>query len=328
MPSSLLRSDAFKVSAYVAAVILLGALLAPQLHALGQWALAKGIFDSGPLESVRDSVERAKITRYFNRAVMVSALLLAWPFLKWIGLKRDGNWLLLRRNPHPLVHFALGFGIAAGTLLALGAIYVGIGWYRMNDEAKPLYRMILSALGPGLSVAFLEEFLFRGVLLALILRTLKPFPALVFLSSFFAVVHFLKPPEKLELPPVEWDTGFWLLTKIFGQLGNVDFLLAELVLLFCVGWVLGWSRLKTGSLWLPIGLHAGWVFGVKLFSAATRKVAAIDDMLPFAGPHLRVGFNSVIVVCLCGVILWLLLRRRHPRSAFAPVEPESPPSSD
>ena len=304
MPT-LFRSDAFKVSAYVLAVVLLGALLAPQLHTLGQWALAKGIFDSGPLESVKDSVERAKITRYFNRAVMLAALLLAWPFLRWIGIRREGNWLQLRKNPNPLGQFGFGFGLAAGTLLLLGAIYVGIGWYRWNDEAKPLYRMILSSIGPGLSVAFLEEFLFRGVLLALILRTLRPFPALVFLSSFFAIVHFLKPPEKLKLPPVEWDTGFWLLTKIFGQLGSVDFLLAELVLLFCVGWVLGW----------------------KLFSAATRKAAAIADMMPFAGPHLRVGFNSVVVVCLCGLIVWLWLKKRYPVSAFTPM-PGTEPKED
>ncbi len=316
---NLFRGDAFKLTAYVVSVILLGALLAPQLHALGQWALTRGIFDSGPLESVKDSIERAQITRYFNRAVMIAALALAWPFIRWIGMERGGNWLLLRKNPHPARHFGIGFGIAAVTLLLLGALYVGIGWYRMNDDAKPLPRMFLSAIGPGLSVAFLEEFLFRGVLLALILRTLRPLPALVFLSSFFAVVHFLKPPEKLVIPPVEWDTGFWLLTKIFGQLGDVDFLLAELILLFCVGWVLGWARLKTGSLWLPIGLHAGWVFGIKLFSAATRKAAPLEEMLPLAGPNLRVGFNSVVVVCLCGFLVWLLLRKRHPQSAFAPV---------
>jgi membrane protease YdiL (CAAX protease family) len=213
----------------------------------------------------------------------------------------------------------MGFGIAAGILLLLGAIYIGIGWYRVNDEAKPLYRMFFSAIGPGLSVAFLEEFLFRGVLLALILRTLKPFKALLFLSIFFAIVHFLKPPDKLEIPAVAWDTGFWLLGKIFGQLSDVDFLLAELILLFCVGWVLGWARLKTGSLWLPIGLHAGWVFGIKFFSAATRKAAKISEMLPWAGPNLKVGFNSVIAVCLCGVILWLILRRRYPNSAFDPL---------
>ncbi|MCB1062954.1 MAG: CPBP family intramembrane metalloprotease [Verrucomicrobiae bacterium] len=317
-----LRSDAFKISTYVVAVVLLGALLAPQLHALAQWALESGKLDTGPLASIKDSVERAQISRYFNRTVMVSALLLAWPFIRWIGIERGGSWLLLRKNPSRFAHFGMGFGIAAGTLLLLGGIYVAIDWYRMNDDAKPLYRMLLSSIGPGLSVAFLEEFLFRGVLFALILRTLRPMSGLIFLSVFFAIVHFLKPPDHLEFPPVAWDSGFWLLGKIFGQLGNVDFLLAELILLFCVGWVLGWARLKTGSLWLSIGLHAGWVFGIKLFSSATRKAVAIDAMLPWAGPNLRVGFNSVIVVCLCGIIVWFLIRRRYPESAFAPVERE------
>lgn len=313
-----LRSDVFKITAFVAVVIVLGALLAPPLYWLGQWALERGIFDSGPLESVKDSIERAKITRYFNRAVMVSFFLLAWPFFRWLGLSNKGShWLMLQKNPHWFSHFGIGFLVAAGTLLALGGVYIGIEWYRIYDDHKPVYRMFASAIGPGLSVAFLEEFLFRGVIFALVLRTMKPFSGLVFLSAFFAAVHFLKPPEKLELPPVEWDTGFWLLGKIFGQWGNIDFLVAELILLFCVGWVLGWARLKTGSLWMSIGLHAGWVFGIKFFSAATRKSAPLAEMIPWAGPNLRVGFNSVIVVCLCGVIVWLILRRSFPGSAFA-----------
>lgn len=331
--SSLCRSDAFKVTVFVVSVAVMGALLAPPLHALGQWALAKGWFDSGPLASVGDSMERAQITRYFNRALQFSALVLAWPFLRWLGVggEKGTGWLLLRPNPRRWQHLGLGFALAAGTLLLLGAIYVAIGWYRLHDGAKPLPRLLASALGTGFSVALLEEFLFRGALFALILRTARPLAGLVFLSAFFAVVHFLKPPDGLTIPPIEWHSGFWVLGQIFGQFGDVDFLLAELILLFCVGWVLGWTRLKTGSLWLAIGLHAGWVFGIKLFSAGTRKVAAIDDMLPWAGPNLRVGFNSVVVVCLCGAVLVWLLRRHHPESAFREIPPgkASPqPSND
>lgn len=320
MPS-LCRSDAFKITVYVLAVALLGALLAPPFQRLGQWALAQGWFESGPLASVGDSVERAQITRYFNRALQFSALVLAWPFLRWLGVRgaTGRDWLLLRPNPSPWRHLALGFGLAAGTLLLLGALYVAIGWYRIHDGAKPLPRLLLSALGTGFSVAVLEEFLFRGALFALILRTARPLAGLAFLSAFFAAVHFLKPPDGLEIPPLRWDSGFWVLGRIFGQFGSVNFLLAELILLFGVGWVLGWTRLKTGSLWLAIGLHAGWVFGIKLFSAGTRKVAAIDAMLPWAGPNLRVGINSVVVVCLCGALLAWLLRRRYPESAFAPL---------
>ena len=316
MPS-IFRSDAFKLTAFMAAVVFLGALLAPQLHALGQWIVAKGWLEG---TGVGDSIERAKITRYFNRALQGSALLLAYPFVRWLGLKRGTNWLLLEKNPHRSKHLVIGFYLAAGTLLALGIVYIQIGWYRPFDSGKTIPALLFSALVTGFSVALLEEFLFRGALFGLILRTLSPRKALIFLSIFFAVVHFLKPPDDLELPPVEWDSGFWLLGQIFGQFADVvDFLLPELVLLFVVGWVLGYARLKTGSLWMSIGLHAGWVFGIKFFSGSTRKVASIEEMLPWAGPNLRVGICSVVIVILTGVAIWGLLKKSYPRSAFAPM---------
>lgn len=131
------RSDAFKLAVFVAATAVLAALLAPALDALGQWALREGHFDSGPLAGWRESVERAQITRYFNRAVMLSVLALAWPFLKWIGIRSEGGLLLLRKNPRRWAHLAAGFALAAGSLLLLGAFYVKIGWYsRIRTPAR------------------------------------------------------------------------------------------------------------------------------------------------------------------------------------------------
>lgn len=314
------RSDAFKISAFVVLTVVMGALLAPPLYWLGKSVAETETFQIGPLASAGDSMERAQITRYFNRALQFSALLLAYPFIRWIGVRRGSNWLLLEKNPRRWSHLAGGFALAAGTLLLLGWVYVEVGYYRGHESGKPLYRLLLSAIGTGLSVALLEEFLFRGALFGLILRTATPLRGLIFLSAFFALVHFLKPPDELELPPVEWDTGFWLVGQIFGQFGDMKFLAAEFTLLFCVGWVLGYARLKTSSLWLSIGLHAGWVFGIKLYSGLTRKAMAIADMLPWAGPSLRIGVWSVVVVALTGVVIGWWLRRRYPRSAFAPIK--------
>lgn len=314
------RSDAFKISAFVILTVVMGAFLAPPLYCLGRSLVENGTLLDGPLESVHESMERAKITRYFNRALQFSALILAYPFIRWIGVRRGSNWLLLKKNPRRWSQLGVGFILAAGTLLLLGWIYVEIGYYRGHDSGKPLYRMLFSAIGTGMSVALLEEFLFRGALFGLILRTATPLRGLIFLSAFFAIVHFLKPPVELELPPVEWDTGFWLVGQIFGQFGDMKFLAAEFILLFCVGWVLGYARLKTSSLFLSIGLHAGWVFGIKLFSGLTRKAMPIAEMIPWAGPSLRIGIWSVVVVVLSGVVIWWWLRHRYPQSAFAPIE--------
>ena len=55
---------------------------------------------------------------------------------------------------------------------------------------------------------------------------------------------------------------------------------------FCIGWILADARLRTRSLWLPIGLHAGWIFANGVFSkVAHREIVA----LPWLGKDLLVG---------------------------------------
>ena len=59
-----------------------------------------------------------------------AALLLAWPFIRWLGLRKGSNWLLLEKNPNRWKHLTIGFYLAAGSLLALGVVYIQVGWYR------------------------------------------------------------------------------------------------------------------------------------------------------------------------------------------------------
>ena len=89
---------------------------------------------------------------------------------------------------------------------------------------------------------------------------------------------------------------------------------------FALGLVLGYTREKTGALWLGIGLHAGWVFGVKTLSPLTTRAFDRDAMMPWLGDTLRVGAVSFFVVALTGLAMWLWLRRTgNPE----PVEPEA-----
>jgi hypothetical protein len=70
--------------------------------------------------------------------------------------------------------------------------------------------------------------------------------------------------------------------------GDVQFLLAEFATLFAVGWVLAQVRMQTGALWAGIGLHGGWVFGLKYFSALTdlqQRLAAMDRCEPENRPR-------------------------------------------
>jgi len=98
----------------------------------------------------------------------------------------------------------------------------------------------------------------------------------------------------------EIDGYFQNLRFVLRPGGHV--LLAEFATLFAVGGVLTLARMRTGSLWAGIGLHAGWVFGLKWFSGL---MSYQKGWLPWIGPNLKVGLVPLLVVILTG---WLVLK--------------------
>ena len=294
-----------KLLLYLASVMLGGALLAPPLFALGQaaqaWLGSSPLGEAGVGAWLLREIERAHFTRYFNRAVLVCAVVFIWPFLRWVRIDRS---LLPAWRPWAagLRQWAAGFALAAGLLLLLGFVFVQLGAYRLR--AHPDWLNLGPPLTAALGAGVVEEFFFRGLLLGLLLRTMRPLQALLWGTFVFAVVHFLKPPEGWQLADADvvWSSGFAVLAQIARGFGDVEFLLAEFATLFAVGWVLARARMHTGALWAGIGLHGGWVFGLKYFSALTRHQ---PGWLPWIGSNLKIGLMPLLVVLLTG---WLALR--------------------
>ncbi|MFT5468681.1 MAG: membrane protease YdiL (CAAX protease family) [Verrucomicrobiales bacterium] len=183
-----------------------------------------------------------------------------------------------------------------------------------------LATLLFAALLAGICVALLEEFFFRGCMIGLALRTNKKWAALAIVSTIFAAVHFLEPPADLASPEtVFWWTGFWHVGQVFSKFADPTLLAAEFTLLFVVGWVLGWVRLRTNSLWLGIGLHAGWVFGIKFFSGLTRRAIPAEETMPWVGPSLRSGLASMSVLLITGGLVWIFLKLTWPQKATGAV---------
>ena len=141
-------------------------------------------------------------------------------------------------------------------------------------------------------VPLIEEALFRGLFLGVLLRGNRPLLATLVSSAFFSIVHFLKAPDQTTTS-VEWTSGFVSLAHSFDQFTDPMLVLAGFTTLFLIGLILAHARLRTRSLWLPIGLHAGWILANGVFNKiAHREIVA----LPWLGKSLLIGIVPLVRV--------------------------------
>lgn len=302
-----------KIIAYLSFVLLGGACFAPLLFWGGQWLLTvipdASRQGNGALAWISEKVGSAGFTRFFNRAMLVVALTSIWPFIRWAGFER-AHFPRWKPAASGLGQLAIGFFLAAALLLTLGWAFTATGVYRVRSQAA--WFAVGGPLLAAFSVGFIEEFFFRGALLSLLLRSMTLRAAVLWSTLVFAIVHFLNPPEGFQIPheQVSWLSGFRTIAAILGNFGHVNFILAEFCTLFAVGWVLATTRMSTGRLWASIGLHAGWVFGLKYFGAVARtsKPLAAGDYLPWIGVNLKTGLVPLLVVLLTGYIMLRLVR--------------------
>jgi membrane protease YdiL (CAAX protease family) len=76
--------------------------------------------------------------------------------------------------------------------------------------------------------------------------------------------------------------------------------LALFATLFLIGWILADARLRTRSLFLPIGLHSGWILVAGVVGKLTRRGTI---MLPWLGANLLTGLLPLAL----GLITWVLM---------------------
>ena len=272
---------------YFAATILFGAMAAPILFWTAQWLATHGIFPG---------LAQFDFESFFHRALLLGAILFLWPFLRWLRIKELRD-LGLVANRHRARDVAIGFLISAGPVLCCGVFLLGLGNYTMRTNVAwaALGAVVLSAL----VVAIIEEALFRGLFLGVLLRGNRPLAAALLSAGIFSIVHFLKAPDQTSTS-VSWTSGFISLSHSFDQFTEPMLVLAGFTTLFLIGLILAHARLRTQSLWLPIGLHAGWVFASGAFNKiAHREIVA----LPWLGKNLLIG---IVPLGIC-FVSWILL---------------------
>jgi uncharacterized protein len=289
--------DAARLAGYFIAIVVVGALLAPILFWSAQALAACGVF---PFLAKYD------FDTFFHRGILVAAVLLLWPLLR-VGNVRGLSDLALTPNPLWARDVVAGALLSVIPLLFCAALLVGLHVYSFRHVFvwSRFGKVILAAV----TVPFIEETFFRGIVLGLLLRTGRKLLSIVAVSALFAAVHFLKGSE-WEPPIVTWTSGFESIGDAFAGFGDPMMVLSAFATLFVIGCILADARVLTRSLWLPIGLHAGWIFASGAFSWLARRQTVV---LPWLGKNLLVG----IIPLGLAAVTWILLRQwlKHDRAS-------------
>lgn len=312
-----LKSEAGAVVLWITGTIALAATLVPWIFRIGKnLAVSAATRDlSGFQEWLGAASGRAEFDRFFSRALVLSALILLPLLLARLKAIRRANPGRIEPKSPPLpwktrlAHVISALILAAGLLWLLGTALEAAGAYVPRDELPKLSKFLNKTIYPAIGASIIEEWLFRGLLLGVWLRISKPLPALLGTSFVFAFVHFMTPPEGAEIAdPAAPLAGFQLLGLILRNFTNPQFIAAEFATLFAVGLILGATRLRTGSLWFPIGLHAGWILAFKGFNLLHKSVDASPLRPLWIGESLRSGLLPLFTLCLTAVICHFVLR--------------------
>jgi len=209
-----------------------------------------------------------------------------------VGFTRAGWARQLRSG------LAIGFGgLAVG--LAVAFLLGGVGFELRYPPSKTVHKALLGLVA-ALLVGVGEEALFRGVLLRRFMRDAGRAAGVVAVTVVYAGLHELR-RVRLDGAMDMWS-GLQYTEALIGRLvAPVN--LAPLFGLFLLGLLLAAARLASGTLWLPIGIHAAWV-------AVFRVGRLFLDIRPeprwlvgTGWPPLVGGATGVIAAAVCAALL-------------------------
>ena len=227
------------------------------------------------------------------------------------------SWLLLRFVAHEPIA-VLGIAPSKRRLIELlvGALFMaGVGvvnfvWQahfkRIGYQLNPDYGVgqVLAGSFWVLKAVVLEELVFRGALLYMLIKSIGAIRACLISSLLFGVYH-------------------WFSYEVFGS--RLILMVYILLVTGSGGWMFSYAFAKTRSLYACTGLHLGW----NLVAAVVFSSGPIGSQLLLQqgqavewNEWVTLLFFSLQAIVVPGVVTWYLARVYRP-----PADParESPP---
>jgi hypothetical protein len=307
---------------YVFGCFAAAALAAPPVyHALQAAA------DASPMLA---PLGRQPVYRILHRLLLIFGVIGLPALLRALGMRswRDVGLARLRAHRRDFALGALLGGTAIAATAALPVIFDARD-FKPDLSVGGFVVRAIGALAAALAVAPLEELLFRGVVDGGLRRWRAPGAragavALVASSAFYAIVHFFTRPPNPKV--VTWASGFDLLAGMFAGFGEPRTLLPQLFTLFVVGLCLAALYRRTGALWASVGVHAGGIFMLKVYTFAVINTPRDVDQWFWGTGRLVDGWvalGAVLLTTLAGVAAFRRLDRRAARPS-----PATPPAAD
>jgi membrane protease YdiL (CAAX protease family) len=216
-------------------------------------------------------------------------------------------WVVRRTERRAPTEVALdGAGSAIGRGLLLGLLMFGVvvacialtGGYRVDGWGS--VTVAVGLVGFTAAAAVTEELLFRGVLFRVIEERAGTWGALALTAVLFGAMHLANP-----------DATVW----------------GAIAIAIEAGAMLGAAYAATRTLWLPIGLHAGWnlaaagIFGTEV-SGSDAAQGLLEGVT--SGPVLLSGGDfgpeaSLFAVLAGAALTVVFLRLAHRRGRIVPA---------
>jgi uncharacterized protein len=249
-------------------------------------------------------LEHYSFSRIFNRTFMISGIVLFFicrRLLK-IGKLSELGFVTLGQGGSDLLRgWTLAVTSMAALVLAMSVGEVFEPFFRLSFS-RSLSRCFSGFLS-GVFAGTLEEIFFRGILFKGLLQGGRLFRALVLSSLFYSALHFVTPGEPYFVK--EWDpmAGFRHLFYTFTPFLEPLNLLPGMFGLYLLSSVFTYAFLRTGNLYLAVGLHAGWIFSLqsmRVFGDYKREdlgwLFGSTDPKIVSGVATWIGIVSVLLV--------------------------------
>ena len=231
-------------------------------------------------------------------ALIIGAILFFAFFKNRVGLRSLGLY-------DPQWSRKLWFGILLGgaSLVVIHALFVVAGGAFFAPEEKWSYcfKLVWQGFFSGIAVALIEEVFFRGIVFQTCVKSMPVVLAYVCANSFYALLHFFKLPAGVDVQP-HMLSGFSLLPLLIQNALHCSVM--HFIGLFIVGCILCYAFSRTHSLYLSMGLHGMWVFGLRVDGFFIHSIQAARGLLFGQRFYLEGMLSWCVLLPLFFVIGW------------------------